>query len=217
MQIIDQRAALERLIEERREDYAGLSRLIGRNAAYIHQFIKRGSPRKLDEKDRRTLARYFGVSESVLGGTPAPVFDQGSELVRVSRLDVRASAGPGTIPNGEAEISQVAFDPRWLRQLCRARPEDLSFIRVTGDSMYPTLADGDDILVDQSDGAHRLRDGIYVMRRDDALMVKRVAANPATRRVTIQSDNPAYPAWHDCEPANLGIIGRVVWVARRMT
>ena len=55
------RAALQRLIEERGEDYAGLSRLLGRNAAYIQQYIKRGNPRKLAEDDRRLLARYFAV------------------------------------------------------------------------------------------------------------------------------------------------------------
>ena len=38
------RAALARLIEERGADYAGLSRMLGRNPAYIQQFIKRGVP-----------------------------------------------------------------------------------------------------------------------------------------------------------------------------
>ena len=64
----DARATLERLIADRGDNYADLSRLIGRNAAYIQQFIKRGTPRKLDEDDRRVLARYFGVSEDMLGG-----------------------------------------------------------------------------------------------------------------------------------------------------
>ena len=48
----DPRALLERLIRERREDYAGLSRLIGRNPAYVQQYIKRGTPRRLSEGDR---------------------------------------------------------------------------------------------------------------------------------------------------------------------
>jgi hypothetical protein len=43
----DARAALQRLIEDRKEDYASLSRLIGRNSAYIQQFVKRGTPRRL--------------------------------------------------------------------------------------------------------------------------------------------------------------------------
>ena len=74
----DARTALDQLIHDRGEDYASLSRLLGRNAAYIQQFIRRGTPRKLDEEDRRTLARYFRVDEAVLGGpvtliaTPVP-------------------------------------------------------------------------------------------------------------------------------------------------
>jgi hypothetical protein len=43
------RAALERLISESGEDFAGLSKLVGRNPAYIQQFIKRGTPKKLPE------------------------------------------------------------------------------------------------------------------------------------------------------------------------
>jgi hypothetical protein len=46
---MDPRSALQRLIEERGEDYSSLSRLIGRNAAYIQQYIKRGNPKKLGE------------------------------------------------------------------------------------------------------------------------------------------------------------------------
>src|SRR3546814_13360797 len=65
---------------ERRENYDALSRLIGRNPSYIQQYIKRGTPRKLSETDRRTLARYFGVDEQLLGG-PA---DTPSQIGRAS-------------------------------------------------------------------------------------------------------------------------------------
>ena len=62
------RANLERLCLERGEDFASLSRLVGRNPAYIQQFIRRGTPRRLGETERRALARYFGIDESQLGG-----------------------------------------------------------------------------------------------------------------------------------------------------
>ena len=74
----DPRAVLQRLIDERREDYAGLSRLIGRNAAYIQQYVKRGTPKRLAEQDRRLLARYFGIPENLLGG-PAMTLSRGHE------------------------------------------------------------------------------------------------------------------------------------------
>src|SRR5690348_6312367 len=67
MDRLEPREALARLLKEKGEDFAGLSRLIGKNPAYIQQFIKRGTPRKLDEDDRRTIARYLGVDEALLG------------------------------------------------------------------------------------------------------------------------------------------------------
>jgi phage repressor protein C with HTH and peptisase S24 domain len=209
----DARAALERLIEERGEDYAGLSRLIGRNAAYVQQYIKRGTPKRLAEEDRRILARYFGVSEQILGGSAEPP-DSGH--VAVPQLDVGASAGSGSFAEGESALSHLAFDRKWLRRLGAGDGKQLSIIRVEGDSMAPTLADGDEILVDRGDAAERLREGIYVLRRDDALAVKRLAPDPAGARVAIRSDNPAYPSWPDCDLASIDIVGRVVWCGRQL-
>ncbi len=146
------RRALQRLIEERGEDYAGLSRLLGRNPAYIQQYIKRGSPRRLAEEDRRLLARYFGVDEALLGGPPAEAGTSG--LRPVPRLDVGAAAGAGAFDGDESGARPyrlrsglaAAARARRARTSCRSSAS-------TGDSMAPTLADGDDILVDRGDGA----------------------------------------------------------------
>lgn len=209
------RAALQRLIERTGDDYAGLSRLLGRNPAYIQQYIKRGSPKRLAEEDRRLLARYFGVDEAVLGG-PEPAAGREDGLVPVPRLDVGASAGAGRFADDEQERAHIAFDPAWLRRIASGAPDQLSIIRVEGDSMAPTLADGDEILVDRSDSEARIRDGIYVLRMDEALMVKRLALNPATRTVSIRSDNPAYSGWPDCALGTIDVVGRVVWAGRRI-
>jgi len=211
----DARAALQRLIEDKGEDYSGLSRLLGRNAAYVQQYIKRGSPRRLAEADRRLLSRYFGVDEVALGGPPAVAGRQGG-LVTVPRFDVGASAGAGAFGGDDRAHAHIAFDPGWLRRIASGTPEQLSIIRVEGDSMTPTLSDGDEILVDRGDGASRLRDGIYVLRIDDALVVKRMALNPAARTLSIRSDNPAYPGWPDCDLTAVNLVGRVVWAGRRI-
>jgi hypothetical protein len=208
------RAALARLIEEQGADFANLSRMLGRNPAYIQQYIKRGSPRRLAEDDRRLLARFFGVHEAVLGGPPPPDGPQ-SGLVRVARLEVGASAGPGAIPDDESARGHIAFDPLWLKRVA-ADPKQLSLIRVEGDSMAPTLADGDEILVDRGDASERLRDGIYVLRIEDSLVVKRVAPQPDGRALSIRSDNADYPSWPACDPATVEVVGRVVWVGRRI-
>lgn len=209
----DERAALEALIHQRREDYAGLSRLIGRNAAYIHQYVKRGTPRRLAEQDRATLARYFGVDEAVLGGPAASATARG--MVEVPRLALGASAGPGALGEDESARSAIGFPRALLREFGLQPNAALSLIRVAGDSMHPTLSDGDDILVDRDDGADRLREGIYVLRVGDALLVKRIVLRPGGG-IDVLSDNPASPDWADVDRAGLQLIGRVAWAGRRV-
>lgn len=215
----DPRIVLERLIAERGENYADLSRLLNRNPAYIQQFIKRGTPRKLDEEDRRVLARYFGVAEEMLGGAPRPAALVKSRslpaVVTVPRLSLGASAGSGSLDEDEQAMGVMAFDANWLRHL-GVRPQKISIIRVDGESMAPTLNDGDEIMVDHEDDAARLRDGVYVLRLDGVLMVKRIALGPRRGLFSVLSDNRHYPGWVDIDPALVVIVGRVVWTGRRL-
>lgn len=211
----DPRLALERLCAEHGEDFAGLSRMLGRNAAYIQQFVRRGVPKRLKEEERRKLARYFSVSETLLGGPPESDSVQ-IGLVSVKRHPARVSAGPGALVTEEKGRACFAFDERWLKALTVTEPSRLSIVRVEGDSMTPTLNSGDEILVDPGDSAKRLSDGIYVLRVDDAVVVKRLALGPTGRRVTVKSDNPAYPDWPDCSLDDLEPIGRVIWAGRRL-
>ena len=210
----DPRAVLDRLIRERGDDYAALSRLVRRNAAYIQQYIKRGSPKKLGENERATLARYFGVDERLLGAPASLAKGPRDGLRLVPRLAVGASAGGGALAEGEALAGRVGFDENWLRKL-GVDPATISLIQVDGDSMAPTLNNGDDIMVDPAAAQRAVRDGVYVIRMDDALMVKRLAPGPKGR-LSVLSDNPAYPGWPDVAARTVTVIGRVVWIGRRL-
>ena len=212
----DPRQVLEQLCEEHGENFASLSRFLGRNPAYIQQYLRKGTPKRLPEAERRMLARYFQVPESTLGGPPDDPAVEFGKLVPVAKVPVRASAGPGAIPGDESAKPYFAFDPLWLKSLTGSPASKLSVIRVEGDSMAPTLSAGDDILVDLADAGERLRDGIYVLRVDGALLVKRLAIHPVGRRVTVQSDNPAYGDLPDCGLDEIECIGRVIWAGRRI-
>lgn len=78
------RGRLDALIRERGEDYSAISRLLGRNAAYVQQFIRRGTPRRLAEHDRRRLADYFRVPEEQLGGLPRRALDGKAEPLQAA-------------------------------------------------------------------------------------------------------------------------------------
>ncbi len=211
----DARRALDELIQKRGCSYSEISRLLGRNAAYIQQFIRRGSPRQLDERDRAILARFFGIDERILGA-PARSTGPVVELAMVPILDLEASAGHGALAQMESKSAQFGFDEKWLRRLTSTKPSNLSIIGVLGDSMEPTLQDGDEVMVDLGDGQARLRDGIYVLRMDDMLSVKRIAIEPQGKRVSVLSDNPTYPSWRGLEKRMLNVVGRVLWFGRTL-
>ena len=89
----------------------------------------------------------------------------------------------------------------------------LSAIAVEGDSMEPTLRDGDEILVDCA--PRPPRDGIHVVRVDGALLVKRLAFGRPGLIVLISDNRPAYDPV-ELAPAEVEIIGRVVWKGGRL-
>jgi len=215
------RIRLLELSQERGASLASLSELLGRNASYLQQFIRKGSPRKLEEGDRRTLARFFGVSEEELGAPEAGAKEKSyavlpkrpapSDWVEVARLDVGASAGPGAVPAAELAFDTFQFSRRWLEEQGLSGAQ-LSAITVEGDSMEPMLRDGDEILVDRR--PQPFRDGVHVVRLGETLMVKRVAQAGAGR-FALLSQNLAYPPV-DVSAEEMEVIGRVVWKGGRI-
>ena len=209
----------ERLLElakTRGVSLSEMSRLIGRNSSYLQQFVRKGSPRKLEEVDRRTLATFFGIDESQLGGREENSFkDRGrassQEWADIPRLQVGVSAGPGVLNGDEAALGTFRFSRHWLRQQ-GLNPARLSLVVVSGDSMVPTLADGDEILVEGIEG--RVRDGVHVVLVDSNTLVKRVDTSRAGR-LRLISDNSIYPPL-DLPAREVDVIGRVVWKSGRL-
>lgn len=208
MQSGDPRSALMTAAEARGESLSALSRLIGRNAAYLQQFVHRGSPRRLAEGDRHTLAAYLGIDEVLLGGPQASV----ATLIRVPRLRVAVSAGPGSLVEADLADGGETMDPAALRNL-GVRPGDATIVTARGDSMLPTIADGDQLLVDVSDRSLEMNaaGALFVARIDGVLVVKRLARQRDA--VLVTSDNPLYPP---VKVAAIEVIGRVVRLTRRL-
>jgi phage repressor protein C with HTH and peptisase S24 domain len=131
---------------------------------------------------------------------------------------VRAAAGDGALVEHETPDDALVFKEQWVRMELGARPQDLYLIRVAGDSMEPTLRSGDVILVDRR-ATRPDREGVYILRMNDMLLVKRLQALPGGV-VRVISDNAAFAPFDikaaEFGGAELAIIGRVVWTGRRM-
>lgn len=213
----DPRVRLLELATRQGISLSRLSALIGRNSTYLQQFVRKGSPRKLEETDRRTLARFFGVEEGELGAPGEEKSIKSAEQpwrndwIGILRLPLSASAGPGAFADEEEPFGAFGVTPQWLREQ-GLDPAMLSAIAVAGDSMDPTLRDGDEILVDRT--PRPPRDGIHVVRVDGALLVKRLeTGRPGL--VVLRSDNKAYDPI-ELPPAEIEVIGRVVWKSGRL-
>jgi phage repressor protein C with HTH and peptisase S24 domain len=208
--VMDPRERLAGLARERATSLAKLSQMLGRNGSYLQQYISKGSPRKLEEEDRRRLAEFFGVSEAELGAPEEKSLIR-SDWVEVPRLSLEASAGPGATAAEEIPFDAFRFSRRWLREN-GLEPAQLSAIRVMGDSMDPLLRDGDEILVDRTPRA--FREGVHVVRLGEALHVKLLQAVPPGR-LRLISQNQAYEPV-EVAMSDVDVVGRVVWKSGRI-
>lgn len=200
----DPRTRLAALIDATGASYAALSRMLRRNEAYLQQYVRRGTPRDLAERDRALLAAYFRIDAAELGGTPGPA------MAMIRRLDVEASAGAGALPGDDPDGGAMLLDPRLLDDL-GLRPVSTAMLRARGDSMEPTIADGDQIVVDERDTQVGATAAIFVLRWEGTLLVKRLSL--AEGGIRIASDNPAYPP---VTTRAVDVIGRVVWLSRAL-
>lgn len=188
-------------------DLAGLSKLIGKNHAYLHQFIWKGSPRELRERDLRTVLK-------ALNGEPS---DKASSLavVQIPQYSFRAGMGGGGVITDESEAEYLALPRTYLEQMQLASA-DLISIAVEGDSMSPTLESGDRVMVNRKD-KNPSSGGVFAIHDSDVLVVKRVERIPATNPVRLKliSDNPNHGIY-EVPAGETNILGRVVWYGRRL-
>ena len=139
----------------------------------------------------------------------------GSEdnFANVPLLEMTAGAGSGIIINEERIKSLVQFNKYWLSNVLYVSPKNVAAIIVDGDSMSPTINNGDLILVDQS--KNQPKDGVYVISLNDSLLVKRIQCLPGYK-LEIKSDNPVYETFivELINEPSFKIIGKVVWFGR---
>lgn len=140
----------------------------------------------------------------------------GDGFVKIPRYKVDASAGYGAVIHSEQIVDHLAFRSDWVRHALGVPVASLALINVTGDSMEPTLSNGDLILIDTS--IHGVDDsGVYVLQFDGKLKVKRIHSK-VDGTVDLISDNTRYPieTIQGELAQGLNVVGRVVWCGRRM-
>jgi len=158
----------------------------------------------------RRLAKILETSVSELAGEAG----SGAEHLPVPVYDLRAAAGAGALAADTLASGHLMFREQWLRRIATDL-KALFVLEISGDSMWETLHDGDHVLVDRAQTNPR-REGLYVIRIDDMLQVKRISMHPVSKLLTVKSDNPAYRSYDGIAPDDIAIMGRVVWIGRSL-
>lgn len=203
------------------ENYASVSRLLGKNHAYIQQYITRSTPRRLHERDRRLIAQHFGVPPGTLfvGGGIAEDLLQGPSLSTGKSHSVAGEQTPlHSLPvePEETPALSIGFSDGLLRSLTEGYKYDgLRVTKIQGDAMEPTVSDGDLILVAAGTDVSR-RDGLYALRIHHEIVARRLSFSPEGKTVIVSCDNSLYKGWHDCDPGALDILGPVIWYGRKL-
>lgn len=217
------RTALRAILNQRRISMVELSRQIRRNDAYIQQYLEGGKPLKLKEDVRLAIAEALDIDETLLG---APVRQPGRAgfvspqqsvvgVRSVPEYNALAAAGGGVMIDEEERTGDWPLPTTYLNEM-HLSGNGLAVIPVKGDSMEPTLRSGDRVLIDLGD-RNISQGGLFVLHDGMGRVVKRVEHVPGTRppRLALISDNPLHTKY-EVNAEDIGIIGRVVWAARRL-
>ena len=212
------------LLKEKRKalglSQAAVGDYIGVSQQHIDR-IEKGYPVPMDKASKLAEILQIDVSEFIpeellphLAGASAiankitSLFSKKEDMVTIDMIDATACCGDGidNLPekvNGHWVLPMVEF-----KALASCSPKDVKMLKVQGDSMTPTISEGDYVWVDTSNN-YVGSDGIYLIRMATGLAVKRLQAGLSN--VVIKSDNPTYSDI-TADVGELKIVGKVVHI-----
>lgn len=136
----------------------------------------------------------------------------GFEQLAIPVLAQAGSMGSGTdLMHDEVVVGRLTVSPQWVARVVKpTKADNLRFIHGYGDSMEPTFADGDILLVDL--GLHDPKvDGVYVLEANDRIYIKRVRQR-LDGQYEISSDNPTVKTVDVLNGDHqVKVHGKVVW------
>lgn len=205
---------------------AAIARAIGVSPQAVSKMVRGDThqPQRLYQ-----LARALKTTpEYLLGETDDPAPKLGEQqltwrgpdseapegTVLIPQLDIGFSMGGGTVFEDYAQTALIPFPREWLRPMIGGTFGDLFVARGEGDSMMPTILDGDVVIIDTAQKTILKQDRLWCLSYGDLGMIKRVRVQP-DGGILVISDNPAVENYTAYD-GEVHTIGRVIWIGRRV-
>lgn len=225
MEVMDTLKILERLkIVTNSTNYAELARKLNIKDSTIRTWKTRGTIPY--EACAIVTLNYNTTLEWLLNGqdtpqnrvneTPAITYNQLSLPFYDLQISIDGSKQACLVEN--KKLGQItSFSTDYVRNELNVVPVNAFLMHARGDSMNPTIKDGAVLMINKD--IEPLIDGIYVIRQDAALLVKRLH-NLTSGKIKVISDNEIYQAYEVDKSAlvadNVEILGRVVWAGQKV-
>lgn len=156
---------------------------------------------------------HHQVNEQTNSYESTPV--EWSGFSSIPLYNIEASAGHGSALEDEQIKGGIAFRTDWLRAK-GLKEKHLATITARGDSMEPTIKNGDLLLINSLE-KEVAGDAIYVIRSEGHLYAKRLQLM-FSGELYIKSDNQIYTTQivTTDKASDLVIVGRVVWIGHEI-
>ena len=208
-----------------------LSLQLGKNSTYLFHFIKRHSPKRLDEPTRRKLAQILSVPEQRLCDYPingsliqdklstiTGLLGLGKEKDNCFSIEVVDVQGihRGRFEDVKSNIIGVEnLSAEMVRHYGFNNPSLIKILKNIGDAMAPSITSNDMIWVDTSYN-NVTGDGIYVINTNNDMIIRRLQVNPLNNSLELSADNPIYKSFELKNAKDIEICGKVLWVMHKI-
>ncbi|MEV5031609.1 helix-turn-helix transcriptional regulator [Sphingobium sp. LMC3-1-1.1] len=149
--------------------------------------------------------------------TSASLEDVAAEhnLAFVEEIDLALGMGATYLDGSQPEVlGLVPFKQDWLHGLYDGPLDKLKVVRGRGDSMEPTIREGDTILIDTSQRRLDDQDRIWAVAYGELGMIRRIKATPRGTWLLIPDNKVVNP--DEATDGEATLLGRVIWIGRRI-
>lgn len=183
--------------------------------------IERGKSRNPKRDHLEAIADVLGkpvsyfLSGSDQAAMPASLDDISAEygIAFLEELDLALGMGASFL-DGHPEVRGIVpFKLDWLHGLHEGPLDRLKVVRGRGDSMQPTIWDGDIVLVDTAQRRIDDQDRIWAVAYGELGMIRRVRVTPRGTWMLMPDNTVVRP--DEVGDGEVAVIGRVIWIGRR--
>ena len=190
------------------DDYTSVSIMLGKNHAYIQQYITRGVPKCLNNKDMLLIKNHFQIDDAYFG---KPEDFKSIDFFSMPSSPLIKNEEFIVVKNYDKKETHTVINKKWLSKTESIDPINLVMVTTPDNSMMPTIIKNDQLLIDAAQ-TRISHNGLYISIKDDIISVFRISINPSNGRYTLMSDNPLFQNWDDITPEDVTIFGTIIWI-----